>query len=447
MIVPDMAPKTQKAKPFSLLIKPAGPDCNLNCRYCFYLGKHSLFPESRMHRMSEEVLERLISSYLATDQPVYAFGWQGGEPTLMGLEFFQTVVRLQKRYARPGSSISNGLQTNGTLLTDAMAAFFTEYKFLLGVSLDGPAEIHDQYRKHADGRGTHREVMRGIRSLRRQGTEFNALTLVTQANLRRGKEVYRYLKEEGFFFHQYIPCVEYDAKGTPLPWSITGEEWGRFLLDIFEAWYPQDVRAISIRQFDSLLSKLLTGRATVCSMDESCDSYFVVEHNGDVYPCDFFVEPSLKLGNIQKAKGWDEFLASPLYRAFGARKSKTHPHCADCPYLDLCYGDCLKHRLPIPAPSLSPAIPGITASLAASLYDTSKREISRSTQLSGAPAAHQRGDSTPTLPSTFPTEVPAALPVSVLCEGWKLFYANTLPIFRELSQRVGPSLGTDPRKP
>lgn len=411
--------------------------------------------------MSEEVLERLISSYLATDQPVYAFGWQGGEPTLMGLEFFQTVVRLQKRYGRPGSSVSNGLQTNGTLLTDPMAAFFTEYKFLLGVSLDGPAEIHDFYRKQNDGTGTHREVMRGIRALRRQGTEFNALTLVTQANVHRGKEVYRYLKEEGFFFHQYIPCVEYDAKGAPLPWSISGEEWGRFLLDIFKAWYPRDVRAISIRQFDSILSKLITGRATVCSMGESCDSYFVVEHNGDVYPCDFFVEPSLKLGNILEEKGWEEFLASPLYRAFGARKAQAHPDCATCPYLEFCYGDCLKHRLPMLAPSISPATSVPTAALAASLRDTSKREISRSTQLPAAPAAHPGGDSTPTLPSTFPTVVPAAHPggdsaptlkfaspavppapsyLSVLCEGWKLFYANTLSIFRELSQRVGPSL-------
>lgn len=377
-----MAPKTQKARPFSLLIKPAGPDCNLNCSYCFYLGKHSLFPESKMHRMSEEVLERLISTYLATDQPVYAFGWQGGEPTLMGIEFFQTVVRLQKRYGRPGSSVSNGLQTNGTLLDDRMAAFFTEYKFLLGVSLDGPAEIHDYYRKRIDGTGTHREVMRGIRALRRQGTEFNALTLVTQANVRRGKEVYRYLKEEGFFFHQYIPCVEYDAHGMPLPWSITGEEWGRFLLDIFEVWYPQDVRAISIRQFDSILSKLLTGKATVCTMGDSCASYFVVEHNGDVYPCDFFVEPSLKLGNIQEEKGWGKFLASPLYQRFGAQKRHLSADCANCPYLGFCYGDCVKHRLPIQATS------------------------------------------------------------SILCEGWKLFYANTLSIFKELSQRVGPSLGT-----
>lgn len=208
---------------------------------------------------------------------MYAFGWQGGEPALMGLDFFRTVVRFQKQYGYPGASISNGLQTNGTLLTDAMAAFFTEYKFLLGVSLDGPAEIHDYYRKRMDGTGTHREVMRGIRALRRQGTEFNALTLVTQANVRRGKEVYRYLKEEGFFFHQYMPCVEYDVKGVPLPWSITGEEWG---------------------------------------------------------------------GNIQEVKGWEGFLTSPLYRKFGKQKLHTHSDCTNYPYLNFCYGDCLKHRFP-----------------------------------------------------------------------------------------------------
>lgn len=343
--------------------------------------------------MSLEVLERVVSSYLSTDQPVYVFGWQGGEPTLMGLEFFRTAVRLQQKYGRPGSSISNGLQTNGTLLTDEMAAFFAEYKFLLGVSLDGPAEIHDQYRKRLDSTGTHREVMRGIRALRRQGTEFNALTLVTQANVHRGKEVYRYLKSEGFFFHQYIPCVEYDADGRPLPWSITGEEWGRFLLDVFEVWYPQDVRSISIRHFDSIVEKLLTGTATVCFMGPSCASYFVVEHNGDVYPCDFFVEPLLKLGNLLEAGGWEAFLTSSRYHGFGKRKLQMHPDCSNCPYLELCYGDCLKHRIPHPRANWMPGDP------------------------------------------TSPLSVP---PSSVLCDGWKLFYGHTLPIFQEIVSRLGP---------
>ncbi|MCX7787535.1 MAG: anaerobic sulfatase maturase [Spirochaetes bacterium] len=383
--------------PFSLLIKPAGADCNLSCAYCFYLEKSSLYPASPRHRMSNTVLERLISSYMATKQPVYAFGWQGGEPTLMGLDFFRHVIRLQKEYGPPGARVSNGLQTNGTLMTDEMAAFFTEYRFLLGVSLDGPAEIHNQFRTRLDGMGSHREVMRGIRMLRRQRTEFNVLTLVTQANVRRGKEVYRYLKEEGFFYHQYIPCVEYDQKGEPLPWSIRGEEWGQFLLDIFDTWYPNDTRAISVRHFDAVIEALVSGTATLCSMGPSCSSYFVVEHNGDIYPCDFFVEPSLKLGNILEMWDWEHIITSPRYRGFGTQKSQTHLACLDCPYLNLCYGDCLKHRI------------GNTG--------VGKNSWNQGEILSKGRSSKD-----------------SALGLSVLCEGWKFFYEKTIPIFQELAQ-------------
>jgi len=336
---------------------------------------------------------------MATKQPVYAFGWQGGEPTLMGIDFFRSAVRLQKQYGRPGASVSNGLQTNGTLLTDEWAAFFTEYRFLLGISLDGPPGIHDHYRTSLDGMGSHRKVMRGIRALRRQKTEFNILTLVTQANVRRGKEVYRYLKEEGCFFHQYIPCVERDETGEPLPWTINGEEWGRFLLDIFEVWYPQDVRAISIRNFDSIIEKLITGKVTVCSMGSSCLSYFVVEHNGDIYPCDFFVEPSLKLGNIRTMKDWEEILASSRYRGFGNQKSRTHPACMECPHLDLCYGDCLKHRI--------------------------KTFIEEKPSMEQVRTSLKKGVS-----------ILSTSALSVLCEGWKLFYNNTLSIFKEIANQV-----------
>ncbi len=400
-----MESKRQKSIPFSLLIKPAGADCNLHCAYCFYLQKGRLYPDSKIHRMSEAVLERLIASYMATEQPVYAFGWQGGEPTLMGLDFFRKAVQFQLQYGKPGASVSNGLQTNGTLLTDAMAAFFTEYRFLLGVSLDGPPEIHDRFRSKIDGAGSHREVMRGIRALRRQKTEFNALTLVTQANIRQGKEVYRYLKEEGFFFHQYIPCVEYDASGKPLPWTISGEEWGRFLLSIFEAWYSGDARAISIRQFDSVLEALLAGKASVCTMADSCRQYFVVEHNGDVYPCDFFVDPGWKLGNLMENADWPLYTEAPLYKRFAGRKGALSQLCAECPYLSLCQGDCPKHRIPYLQQ------PPETRHVPPPRHDTSS--------LSGAAEGHGIG-----------------LFTSVLCEGWKLFYRETLPEFQKLARNL-----------
>jgi uncharacterized protein len=360
---------------FSLLIKPAGAGCNLWCSYCFYLEKAALYPQSAVHRISDAVLEKLISSYMKTTQTVYAFGWQGGEPTLMGLDFFRKVVRLQQRYGKPGAAVSNGLQTNGTLLDDEMAEFFTRYHFLLGVSLDGPQNIHDVFRRDANGEGSHKKVMKGIRRLRRQRTEFNILTLVSSANVKNAGEVYGYLKSEGFFYHQYIPCVEWDASGKPLPWSITGEQWGRFLLDIFEQWYPRDTQNVSVRHFDSVLNFLVYGGHNVCFMSGCCNQYFLVEHSGDVYPCDFFVQRDLRLGNIQNAS-WQALRESPAYRRFGSYKNCWNDDCAGCEALPYCCGDCLKHR-------------------------SGKAFTGRSS----------------------------------LCEGWKLFYRETLPAFRELAKQ------------
>ncbi|MDR3199920.1 MAG: anaerobic sulfatase maturase, partial [Spirochaetales bacterium] len=364
-----------KGRDFSLLIKPAGADCNLRCSYCFYLKKSALYPETPVHRISDPVLERVISSYMRTKQDLYAFGWQGGEPTLMGLGFFQKVVRLQQQYGNPGAAVSNGLQTNGTLLTDEMADFFTRYHFLLGVSLDGPENIHDRFRMDAGEEGSYKKVMRGIRRLRRRQTEFNILSLVSKANVNSGREVYDFLKSEGFFFHQYIPCVERDEAGNPLPWSISGEEWGRFLLDVFSRWYPGDTVSVSLRHFDSVLNFLVYGRHNVCFMSGSCNQYFLVEHSGDVYPCDFFAQPDLKLGNVLN-DSWQNLLESSVYRKFGAQKSRWNPACGGCEFLPYCGGDCLKHR---------------------------------------------------------PGEGFAG--VSSLCEGWKMFYRETLPVFKELAKR------------
>jgi uncharacterized protein len=325
--------------------------------------------------MTDAILERLVSSYMKTDQDVYAFGWQGGEPTLMGREFFQTVVRFQQQYGKPGSRVSNGFQTNATLLNDEMAEFFTHYNFLLGVSLDGDENIHNIYRRSAANEGTYKNVMRGIRALRRNRTEFNILSLVSSANVKNAKELYTFLKSEGFFFHQYIPCVEWDFMGSPLPWSITGKEWGRFLLDVFASWYPGDVKSVSIRHFDSVLNFLVYGRHNVCFMSGTCNQYLLVEHSGDVYPCDFFVQPELKLGNIMQ-DSWQSLLESSTYRKFGAFKNSWDTACRNCEFLPYCSGDCLKHR----------------------------------------PGENFRN-------------------LSLLCEGWKLFYRETLPVFRELAKR------------
>ena len=330
-------------KDFSLLLKPAGADCNLRCGYCFYLKKGALYPAECRHRMSDEVLDRVISRFMRVEQPQHSFAWQGGEPTLMGLDFFKRVTDLQRLHGRQGAVVANGLQTNGTLIDDDWARHFAEYRFLLGVSLDGPESIHDTYRKHADGRGSHRDVLKGIEALKRNRVEFNILTLVSQANVKRPAEVYRYLVDQGFLHHQYIECVEFDARGEALPFSVSAEQWGEFLCAIFDVWYASDTRRVSVRLFDSILMRLVDGVANVCTMGKDCRKYLVVEHNGDIYPCDFFVEPDLKLGNVM-SDDWATLWSQDRFAAFGAAKAAWNAGCASCAYLSLCGGDCQRHR-------------------------------------------------------------------------------------------------------
>jgi uncharacterized protein len=365
-------------KPFSLLVKPASADCNLRCAYCFYLAKADLYPGSRRRRMGGDVLERMISTYMATEQPQYAFGWQGGEPTLMGLEFFQRVTALQQKHGRAGSAVANGLQTNGTLLDEAFARHLAQFRFLVGVSLDGPAEVHDLYRRAAGGAGSHGQVMRGIGHLRSQGVEFNILTLVHAGNASRPAETYRYLRDQGFTHHQYIECVEFDGRGGLLPFAVSGEAWGEFLCGVFDEWIRADARRVSVRLFDSVLWMMVEGQANVCHMGRDCRQYFVVEHNGDVYPCDFYVEPALRLGNVAEAT-WEELLVSPAYEAFGRRKAEWNGQCEGCAYLRYCAGCCQKNRW-------------------------------------GRGSDPRR--------------------LSALCEGWKRFYAHALPRFAALAGEV-----------
>jgi uncharacterized protein len=362
-------------KEFSLLIKPSSADCNMNCNYCFYLKKSSLYPEEKIHRMTEATLEKLISHYMETPQTYYTFSWQGGEPTLMGLKFFKKVVEFQKNYGKAGSLVANGLQTNGTLIDNALAKYLSEYKFLLGVSLDGPEYLHDNYRKFLGGQGTFKKVMRGIRILKDNDVKFNILTLVNDFNVDKAAEVYKFLVKRSLFFHQYIPCVEFDSQGNLQPFSINGEQWGNFLINLFNQWYPQDIHKVSIRLFDSILNYLIHGKSTICHMTDSCNQYLVVEYNGDIYPCDFFVMRDLKLGNIHK-DSWKNILNSITYLDFGKAKSDYSFLCNFCPYLNYCYGDCLKHR---------------------NFYHNSAKKL------------------------------------SILCSGWRMFYKHSLKIFEEIA--------------
>ncbi len=330
-------------KTFSLLVKPASADCNLRCAYCFYLSRHSLYPETRRHQMSDEVLEKMIAGFMATEQPQYAFGWQGGEPSLMGVDFFRRVTALQQKYGHKGAVIANGLQTNATLIDDEFAEHLGQYNFLVGVSLDGPEPVHDHFRKTVNGQGTHAAVLKGIDCLKRHKVEFNALTVVNSFNVLHPLEIYHYLCDQGIYYHQYIPCVEFGPDGQPLPFTVSAKLWSRFLCEIFDEWYLKDNRKVSIRLFDGILNLMVNGSYHLCHMGGHCSQYFVVEHNGDVYPCDFFVDAGHKLGNVGEIS-WEELLASPQYQQFGMQKADWNPRCSTCKYLRFCSGDCLKHR-------------------------------------------------------------------------------------------------------
>lgn len=330
-------------RPFSLLVKPISADCNIECEYCFYLEKKNLYPGIPRHQMPGNVLETMIRKYFQTPQPTWAFGWQGGEPTLMGPSFFERIIELQKKHAPPGARITNGLQTNGTLLNDTFAEVLARGKYLVGISIDGPEEVHDLYRRTVSNRGTHAQVIRGLEALRRHNVEYNVLTLVSRANVDRPREVYRYLCDLGVEYHQYIPCVEFEEDGTPRSYSITGDEWGRFLNGIFDEWVAGDTRRVSIRNFDAVLSMMVHNAAAICTLGTHCRQYFVVEHNGDVYPCDFFVQPEKKLGNVLHDQ-FPQMWRSPVYREFGRNKKKWNDACDRCEFLRYCHGDCPKNR-------------------------------------------------------------------------------------------------------
>ena len=331
--------------PFSLLIKPASAACNLRCRYCFYSGPLAHKKRNVGGRMDDGVLQRLLASYFATEQQIYTFTWQGGEPTLMGLDFFKRVIELQKKLAPAGSTVANALQTNGILLTGEWARFLGETRFLAGLSLDGPEEIHDRYRIDDRGRGTWKRVMNAWELLQHHGVETNILCMVHEGNASRAGELYDFFLDRGMKYQQYIPLVEFDHRGGLYDFSLKGEDWGRFLLNLFARWFPSDVGRISIRNFDSLWALLATGRVQTCVNSPACNAYFVVEARGDVYPCDFFVKNNMLLGNIFETS-WKDMRNSGRYRRFAEKKRTSLPgECKTCPWLHICRGGCQKYRV------------------------------------------------------------------------------------------------------
>jgi len=328
---------------FSLLIKPASADCNLCCDYCFYLDKKSLYPDETIHRMSEDTLKQVFKSYLSEKRDVYSITWQGGEPTLMGTEFYRRAVDLQKHFASPGSRMMNSIQTNAFSIPGDLAELMAKYRFVAGCSLDGPDRFHDVYRKTCSKASTHSQVLNGINKLDSAGVPVNVLCMVTSANADYPEEVYNYFKDLGFTFIQFIPCVEHDDNNKFLPFSITPEQWGSFLTSVFEQWYLKDTKRISVRNFESVLAKLVMNSAAECKMSEKCNQYLVVEYNGDIYPCDFFVESKYKLGNIHETS-FEDLRRSDSYKDFMEMKSLRNIKCSNCSFLNLCMGDCPKFR-------------------------------------------------------------------------------------------------------
>jgi uncharacterized protein len=355
---------------FHVLIKPTGAICNLDCKYCFFLSKEMLYPGSRFE-MAEDLLETYLTQLLECHQaPDVDVAWQGGEPTLMGLDFFKRSVELVNKLKRPGQQIQFTIQTNGTLLDDEWCAFLKQNYFLVGLSVDGPKDLHDVYRVNKGGVGSFDQVMRGLEFLKKHAVEFNILCTVHAANQHHPLKVYRFFRDElGAQFIQFIPIIERASASTLLManigWSerpggdrplytnagnlvtersVNAEAYGDFLIAIFDEWVKTDVGKIYVQHFDSALANWVGVPGAVCVFSETCGHAVALEHNGDLYSCDHFVEPAYKLGNIRETH-LIQLLASPRQIKFGQDKKSTLPrYCRECEVRFACHGECPKNR-------------------------------------------------------------------------------------------------------
>jgi uncharacterized protein len=339
-----MAKKTLQ----SVLIKPAGPDCNLDCSYCFYRKKGDMFGSSDIHRMSIDTLEEIVQQVMTQGPGQVSFGWQGGEPTLMGLAFFEKAVEFQKKYGR-GQSVGNGLQTNGLLLDEKWAHFLRSYNFLVGLSIDGPEEIHNRYRLSRGGEGSWSRVVEAASLLLDNGVNTNVLSVINDYSVDFPEDIYRFNKGLGLNYMQFIPCLEPDSTdpARSASFSLPAEKYGDFLCTVFDLWrgdFKNGKPTTSIRYFDSLLSGYMGLGAGECTLQQECGDYLLIEHNGDVYSCDFFVEPAWRLGNIDSDLLTD-MLNAPRQQQFGRQKTVLTDKCMACRWLTTCNGGCPKDRM------------------------------------------------------------------------------------------------------
>ena len=330
--------------PYNVMVKPIGSQCNLNCTYCFYLRKQSLYPEETNWRMTDETLEAFISQYAQQRSPVINLAWQGGEPTLMGPEFLQKGHELLATYLQPGQRVESALQTNGTLINDDWGRFLKKYNYLVGVSIDGPAHLHDHYRVTKNGQPTHARVMAGLEVLKKYKVEYNMLVLLNAVNAEHPEEVYRFVKENGIQHFQVIPCLEYDKEGNIAEYSVRPEQYARFLNTIFDLWYPNDIGNVFVQVFELTLGSYMGMPAGLCLFSERCGRAMIIEHNGDIYSCDHFVDEDHFLGNVHQ-QSLESMLESPRQLRFREDKADLSSECGQCRFLRLCRGGCPEHRI------------------------------------------------------------------------------------------------------
>ncbi|MBL8993257.1 MAG: anaerobic sulfatase maturase [Spirochaetia bacterium] len=350
---------------FHVMTKPSGAICNLDCKYCFYLEKEKLYPGTTDFFMKPDTQEAYIRQYIESqDVPEIHFAWQGGEPTLLGIPFFERTVELQKKYCPPGKKIFNAFQTNGTLVDDAWCEFFKKKDFLIGLSMDGPKAVHNRYRVTKGGGDTWDKVMNALSLLKKHAVEFNTLTVVNRELSKAPLEIYRFLKEHGSGYMQFIPLVErkgsevgtlatppvYNEKGeleevsSVTPWSVQPGDYGSFLTAIFDEWVRNDVGKVFVQLFDVQLGIWMGHPSSLCIFSETCGKALALEHNGDLYSCDHYVYPEHKLGNLFK-ESLGDMVRSEKQQKFGTDKKDTLPkYCRDCEVRFACNGECPKHR-------------------------------------------------------------------------------------------------------
>ncbi|OEF27546.1 anaerobic sulfatase maturase [Vibrio rumoiensis] len=370
----DLSDKPAYERRFHVMAKPGGSKCNIDCQYCFYLHKEGLLHQPKQPQMDDETLERFIQSYIQSqDGDEVVFSWQGGEPTLLGIDYYRKIVALQKKYQPDGVTIQNDLQTNGILLNDEWCEFLKQNNFLVGLSIDGPAELHDKYRVTRSGKPTFHLVMKAVECLKKHGVPFNALTVVNRHNAKYLLEVYRFLTQElGATYVQFTPIVEPSNFKTTAPqfwsdsmlpklgeelskpghpmsvvtdWSVDPDDWGHFLSVIFEEWVNNDLGRVLVNLFETAVAQTMGKPSQLCVTAEFCGKGLAIEHDGAVYSCDHYVYPEYQVGNVKDTE-LNKLVFSTCQEAFGMSKRESLPqYCKSCDHLNLCWGECPKNRL------------------------------------------------------------------------------------------------------